>query len=158
MKWWLQSGRQRQLLTKSLQGSSEFCLHLLWLPSFLLLCSSPSPPYPPTKFLLNISRAIPAHYIRVKTPTQQNWSNLKAILTCWIMGKKKCPKQQQNVFFSVRWVLRDTTSLFLAFPSTLKIQSLRGCILPHSSRMFSLKDKAWIIYHHCNKLWNCLQL
>lgn len=73
-------------------------------------------------------------------------------------GGKKCPKQQQNVFFSVRWVLRDTTSLFLAFPSTLKIQSLRGCILPHSSRMFSLKDKAWIIYHHCNKLWNCLQL
>lgn len=124
MKCWLQSGRQRQLLIKSLQGSSEFCLHLFCLPSFLLLCSSPSPPYPPTEFLLNIPHAILAHNIRGKNPTQQNWSNLTAILICWVMGKR-CPKQQQKVFFSIRWVLRDMTSVFLTFPSILKIQSLK---------------------------------
>lgn len=116
---------QRQLLIKSLQGSSEFCLHLFCLPSFLLLCSSPSPPYPPNEFLLNIPHAILAHYIRgKKNPTQQKWSNLTAILISWVMGKR-CPKQQQKVFFSVRWVLRDMTPLFLAVPSILKIQSLK---------------------------------
>lgn len=155
---------QRQFLINSLQDSSEFCLHLFCLPSFLLLCPSPSPPHPPTEFLLNIPHAILAHYIRGKIPTQQNWSNLTAILTCWVMGKR-CPKQQQKVFFSIRWVLRDTTSLFLAFPSILKIQNLQELYFPtflqngftqgqsmdYLPPLQHLKLSATVVEHHLTK-------
>lgn len=161
----LQSGRQRQLFIKSLQGSSEFCLHLFCLPSFLLLCSPPSPPYPPPEFLLNIPHAILAHYDSEKIQPSRTEAILTAILTCWVMGKR-CPKQQQKVFFWIRWVLRDMTSLFLTFPSILKTQSLKSLYcttfpqnafiqgqsmdyLPPLQQ--SLKLSATVVTHHLTK-------
>lgn len=40
-------------------------------------------------------------------------------------GKKGVLSSSKKCFFSIRWVLRDTTSLFLAVPSILKTQSLK---------------------------------
>lgn len=88
---------------------------------------------------------------------------LTPILTCWVMGKR-CPKQQQKVFFWIRWVLRDMTSPFLTFPSILK--SLKGLYcttflqnafiqgqsmdyLPPLQQ--SLKLSATVVTHHLTK-------
>lgn len=90
---------------------------------------------------------------------------LTAILTCWVMGKR-CPKQQQKVFFWIRWVLRDMTTLFLTFPSILKTQSLKSLYcttfpqnafiqgqsmdyLPPLQQ--SLKLSATVVTHHLTK-------
>lgn len=115
MKWWLQSGRQRQL----------WILFASLLPTFIFVAVLIPLSTPPSNWIFaEYPTCNTCTLYQGKNPTQQNWSNLTAILTCWVMGKR-CPKQQQKVVFSIRWVLRDRTSVFLAFLSTLKIQSLK---------------------------------
>lgn len=140
---------------KPLQISYRFCLHLF---SHFHSCRC-TPPYPPCHWIFaeySMYSTCPL-YQGKKVQTSRTEAILRAILTCWVMGKRVLTNSKYFVFLNKVSAERcDCIAPHLP-PQLLKYineveKTCTGTQL--LTQCFHSRTKQKTDYHYCNKVWN----